>query len=552
MDGSDNRGTDEPDQQSFLWVNKTLGSKSLSNSRTTPSFPQINSHAQKTAKRHSKQLKLVRRSTTHLVGWRKTSSPKTDEETARKISPGKKVKHIVPNKDGRAYEDLPSPALDSCCNPAVRIDALKQHVLQYFMKVWMPSPDYIPPGCQVTGFTPIWPNDGNISSEIIRGALQSTDEVSIYALLTACTRRMQIVNKLPLERQDLPDLYTIKAIQALRKHIMAGTPPSERLILDLSYLVLAELYAKSPSRSDTYWKMTRTLIANHGGLHKLVPFTAQAALAYDYFIAAGTVTAPALDPFRYPTLLGLQFSSENPRQGIRDRVALGLEQLDPRIRILAQESNALFYTVRAIRALPDPAVEGIMACLRGHIPHLYPVISAPFHPSGDGISGHSNIQHAMAADGLAVHARFQAYQVWLWYSSLGFLDSSIQLGKSISTPRGLIRQVSEIWRYIGSIQSMLEKTGWAMRAEVVLWIGAVGIFVATSELDRSAYRGIFTSMASSLNITGEEHLGSIFALHLPLDHIQLRPFSKLWKIIEEDRDRYPSRGQLSGDLKVGR
>ena len=141
----------------------------------------------------------------------------------------------------------------------------------------------------------------------------------------------------------------------------------------------------------------------------------------------------------------------------------------------------------------------------------------------------------MVADGVAHHARIQAYQVWLWYSSLGFLDSSIRWDKSTIMPWGVIRKISEIWRYIDRVQSMLEKTGWAMRSDMVLWISTVGMLVATSEVDRSAYRRICTNMASSLHITGEDHLRSIFALHLPLDHIQLHSLSKLWEIIKEDR-----------------
>src|SRR6266480_7229667 len=83
MDGSTYRAPDEQDRQSFLWVNKTLSSKSLSNGRTGPTSSQVNSHAQKTAKRRIKQLKLGRSSTSHLVGWQKKPSPEDWQLTKR-------------------------------------------------------------------------------------------------------------------------------------------------------------------------------------------------------------------------------------------------------------------------------------------------------------------------------------------------------------------------------------------------------------------------------------------------------------------------------------
>jgi hypothetical protein len=46
-----------------------------------------------------------------------------------------------------------------------------------------------------------------------------------------------------------------------------------------------------------------------------------------------------------------------------------------------------------------------------------------------------------------------------------------------------VSEVSEIWGYLDSIQSVLEATGWTKRGDVILCIGALGVLVSTSPLD---------------------------------------------------------------------
>jgi hypothetical protein len=564
-------------KRTFLFVNKDSTSKSLSNSRFDDiKLSEINRHVQKARERRLRKRIKIASSTHRLVGFKKVDSsdesspdhslsPSSDmvlasstvsTATAAKpssdisgtsIDSTRSTKDDDDEVDGEIFSVIaynnssahpygsPAIAIDSYSGSIIGFDGYKQSVLEYFTTIWMPSTDHIPADCQVTGFTPVWPNDGNLSFAIVRDVLQAPDDISMYSLLSAATRRMQIVNKMTLPHPDLPELYNFKAIQALRKHISLKKPATERLILDLSYLMLAELYVKSPSRSDVYWQMARSLIGLCGGLHKIQAFTAQAALAYDYFIAVGTVTMPALDPFRYPALLGLDSASRLPLHQVRQTVMLRLSEVDPRIRIMSQQSNSLSNTIRAVRSLPKIAVTGITACLRGNIPQLYPVISAPFHPSSRSKSSNGkNSCDVIEADALSVHTRFHAFQIWLWYSSLGFLEADARITATKNAPQTLIREVSKIWKNLDRIQRKLYGSDWALRDDIVLWISAMGLLVATDEADRPAYLQLFAGMAEALDIDSVEKLQFALAIHLPLNHIDSQTPTRLWTALQRD------------------
>lgn len=556
-------------KRTFLFVNKDSTSESLSNSKDHDvELSEINRHVQKARERRLQKRIKIASSTHRLVGFKKAgssheSSPDSSSldivlalstsSTATAVDPASDSSGIDSTRstkdddDGEIFPMLafnqshhhhrygaPSVAIDSYSGSIVAFDGCKQSVLEYFTKIWMPSTDHIPADCQVTGFTPVWPNDGHLSFGIVRDVLQAPDDISMYALLSAATRRMQIVNKMTLPHPDLPELYNFKAVQALRKLISLKKPATERLILDLSYLMLAELYVKSPSRSDVYWQMARSLIGLCGGLHKIQAFTAQAALAYDYFIAVGTVTPPALDPFRHPTLLGLDSVSRLLPHQVREMVMSRLSKVDPRVRIMSQESNALSNIIRAIRSLPEIAVTGITACLRGNVPQLYPVISAPFHPSN--LSKSSNgksSRDVVEADALSVHTRFHAFQIWLWYSSLGFLEPNARIAATKTAPQTLIREVSKIWKNLDRIQMKLEGSDWAMRDDIVLWISAIGVLVATDKIDRSAYHQLFAGMVEALDIDSLEKLQSAIAIHLPLDHLDSQALTRLSAVLQQ-------------------
>ena len=170
--------------RSFLWINKDPKSKSLSNNRTGPlPYSQINKHVQRQTARRKLKRKVVKSSAQELVGWQTNSASDdgSDDQFIKQEDSGDDVEEILPT---RLHH--PNSHVDSYPNSLIRLSNSEQNALQYFLKVWMPSDDFIPHDCQIAGFTPIWPGDGNASSRVVQGALQTDDPVSIYALSHGC------------------------------------------------------------------------------------------------------------------------------------------------------------------------------------------------------------------------------------------------------------------------------------------------------------------------------------------------------------------------------
>ena len=113
-----------------------------------------------------------------------------------------------------------------------------QQTLTYFTDDWMPSPSNLPAHCQIAGMTPVRPTDDKVASEIVRGAFQSPDETSIFALLAVSARRMRAVHNKAVHPANLPDLYSVRAIQALRRAINAGSKASVRTVLDMAFSII--------------------------------------------------------------------------------------------------------------------------------------------------------------------------------------------------------------------------------------------------------------------------------------------------------------------------
>jgi hypothetical protein len=319
----------------FLFINKDPTSRSLSNNRSESSlaYSKINKHVQRlSARQRLKHKSLSSRSAAQtLVGWNNQgpiTPPPSEARTESVTSGGDRDEDEdfdveirspwaesmnAPSPDSAIRESMLVPAVDSLPNSAVQLSGNGHQILQYFLQVWMPSPTHIPPGCQIAGYTPIWPNDLDLSSRVMRGALQNNDTLSVHSLLAASSRRMQSLHRQRFPQPGLPELHTFHAVQALRKRAESPQPLNERLILDISYLILADLYAEIPSRSEIYYKISRDLIVRFGGLQNLDPFVTQAALAYDYFHSIGTLTMPTIDPLHDTALLGIPITPALPR-----------------------------------------------------------------------------------------------------------------------------------------------------------------------------------------------------------------------------------------------
>ena len=526
----------------FLWINKDPSSTSLSNNRTGPlPYSQINKHVQRQTARRKLKKRTVESSAKGLVGWQ-TQNP-TPQATPKieRTDTWETVKSIDENDESCSSTSATSPEapVDSYANSLITLNSSEQNALQYFLKVWMPADDYIPPNCQIAGFTPIWPNDGKASSAIIRGALQTDDPVSIYALLTAATRRAQTLNRVQLAKSNLPEEFSLKAVQALRRRIELRLPPTQRLILDLSYLVLAELYTRSPSRSVIFWKMTRDLIVGAGGLHKIEPFTALAALAYDYFIAMGTVTLPALDTFSDPALLGVDANMD--QASLFEAIRARQSELETRVRVITQQNHEFAQIVNAVRLLPQAALLEVTTLVEGNVRKLYPLIAAPFQRAPEVTAKVENAEDIMDADALSIHVRHLTYRIWLWHTALKFANKfHDQNPQQLNIqPPTQIEQLSNVCDWLDHIEAMLQGSGWSLNLGVTFWMCSVCFLVAEREVDLVKLRDHLRRLAAELHIRSTEALSQLLAAHMPLEKIRLDALNVLWDVLQRNASPQP-------------
>ena len=532
--------------RNFLWINKDPSSNSLSNNRTGPlPYSQINKHVQRQTARRKLKRRTVEASAKSLVGWQ-THSESADENDESDVATIKREDSSDDLDEAQSSTSSTSPTspVESYAGSLIKLSSSEQNALQYFLKVWMPSDDFIPQDCQIAGFTPIWPNDGKASSMIVRGALQTDDPVSIYALLTAATRRAQTLNRVQLNASKLPEEFSLKAVQALRRRIELRLPPTQRLILDLSYMVLAELYARSPSRSVIFWKMTRDLIVTAGGLHVIEPFTALAALAYDYFIAMGTVTLPALDAFNDPALLDVDPTLEQVQ--IYEIIRARQSQLETRVRTITHQNHEFSLVVDALRLLPPSALLEITALVEGNVRKLYPLIAAPFQRAPDSKSRGGNIANIQAADALSIHVRHLTYRIWLWHTASRL--ASIFSGSDdpllvVSPPPNVVEEIHKVCTWLDQIQVMLQDSEWSLNLGVTFWMCAICLLVAEREKERDDFRAYLRKLASELHITTPETLSQLLSAHMPLDRTRVDALEVLWAAIQGQARRYSAEAE---------
>ena len=523
--------------RNFLWINKDPKSNSLSNNRTGPlPYSQINKHVQRQTARRKLKRKTVVSSAKDLVGWQ-TNSQSPDEETDSDLI-SLKQEDSFSSDDLDEIEPVSSSLtstlhMDTYTGSLIRLSSSEQNTLQYFLKVWMPSDDFIPQDCQIAGFTPVWPNDGRASAMVVRGALQTDDPVSIYALLTAATRRAQTLNRVQLDAAKLPEEFSLKAVQALRRRIELKMPPSQRLILDLSYLVLAELYARSPSRSVIFWKMTRDLIVTAGGLHMIEPFTALAALAYDYFIAMGTITLPALDVFMDPALLDVDHTLEASQ--IHETIRARQSQLETRVRTITHQNHEFTLVVDALRLLPPSALLEITALVQGNVRKLYPLIAAPFQRASELGSSNRNDGNVQAADALSIHVRHLTYRIWLWHTAFrlaSILSDSEAPELEVPPPPNVTEEISQVSSWLNQIEVMLEGSEWSLNPGVTFWMCAMCFLVADQDQDRLDFGRQLSRRAADLHIESLKTLSQLLSGHMPLDRTRGGALDTLWNVIE--------------------
>lgn len=557
----------------FLFVNKTAGSSSLSNSTADPSLAsRINQHSHKHAKRKTKQP--VSTAARRLVGWQAKEKPPPAGSTDPQGNSREKQQEQDLHRSDSTKPLVLIPPPDSAVGSVRKLSAAEAHILQYFVTVWMPS-DVSRSGHQLTGFTPVASADGRLCDRVVSGALQSDDSASLDCLLSVVSHRIRILNHDSPEEDSLPEQFSWRAVKSLRESITQThrtQKPSPRIILDISYLILAELYRPPPSRSLTFRNLNRDLVVAYGGLHVLDPFVAQAALAYEYFTAQNELSVPLLDPVRDQRLMGV--AADLPDVDARKLAAQRISTLELRIRILVEDLQYLTQIVEGIQQqFPSEVVRQVIEFARNNTIHQHqlnaaaleqtslPPTGATSSSDGRGLEDTAALQSTiMTADALYMHLRQQAHRIWLWHTALAFYHS-----RSASTPRTFLstdppspsaaaavptldietpafisRDTSAMAGTLARIADMLATTGWGMRKEMVLWISALGVLVSQSMQDHSECARWLARTACELDINDDEDdeddddvggLEAKLAIHFPLEHLRPKALDKLYEVV---------------------
>lgn len=527
----------------FLFINKDRSSKSLSNNRSEQALApsNINKHVQRlTARQRRKQSLVLGSNVPAVVGWqnlvRVTSSDSDKAGTIVKAESVSNDDDSLPDQEREAAlrgssslsSESPASTIDSLPATPIKLTTSEHGILQYFLREWMPSAKHSPIGCQIAGFTPVWPKDEKISAEVITGALQSRDDLSVYSLLAAGARRMHAIQSSRARGLELPELYAWHAVRALRKRLADPQSLDERFVLDLSYLMLADLHNDPPTRTEVYWRIARDLIIKLGGFLALQHFTALIVIAYDYIISIDTITAPLLDAFRDVALLGID-PNAGPAE-IQSQLQTKLRDMEPRLRHAVQVQNIMYRLFCQIELLPPTIVRTFKAYVAINVERMYPVVAGPFRRiDGEPVPEKSRESPGLtAADELCIQTRALMSHAWLWYTAMGFcgyhracmdVDDPWQEAHIHHTPPPHVKRVSRAWQQIDMVRELLIGTGWEIKNDRLLWMYAAGYLLATTPKDRDCNRTRMLIHAWSMGVRDDDTLQGLMALHMPFDKI---------------------------------
>lgn len=342
---------------------------------------------------------------------------------------------------------------------------------------------------------------------------------------------MRLLKGMSFGRRDVPEIYTVKAIQALRKSVQTADSNDDRFLLDLAYLVLAELYVRDAARIDTYFSMMRTYIASRGGLAMINSYDVFSALAVDVIVAASTFTIPALDGTKYPQLLGVTASASDTVETIRTKVAVASHRLDSNVRLMYEQNNSLISIMEAVLALPTNATLGISAYVKKGI-GLFPLQSLPLSLAESKVNLDVDFQKMTATDNLYVQMRVASYQIWLWYSAIGPLTVDAQSSEVVQPPIAVEHLVKHFGRSLDRLTTSFRGSIWSSHNAMSLWFAALGCLVSSEPEYHTEYRQLFLEAVKELSIATKEELQQTLIKSLSLERINPRWLETLWAFVD--------------------
>jgi hypothetical protein len=522
-------------KQKFLFINKDSTSASLSNNRDGQelSYGRINSHVQ-TAVPHQRSVGISKAaqnddaaSTARRTGWVTRSSRARRQRIRPRVDAYGRVEDHI---------DQPQAAIDSICNAIITLDSDRRNVLQYYINVCMPSPtETILPGCNLLGFTPLSQQDRAISLDVVRGAFQTDHDFSMYALLAGTARRMEMMGQANFSRTELPSVYILKAIMALRTIMQRQNfADKERLIVDLSYMMNSEAFGFLPSRSKVFWQIIKDLITTCGGFAKIQPFTALLAIANDILAAFSAMTAPALNPYKIPALVGLKIDANELGSVLLSRMVQDeLDQLDARTRLMLDISNYVGEVLGAIAELPKSAFTGLLPYTHGVPPRMFGISYHAFFNAETAMAPRSIAMTASVykADVLGARARYTTIFTWMWYHALYSASAEIEPGHHARAPQDILTEIPNVARYVQEMYQNMRDEGWLIPHHVYVWVVAFGVLVTTGN-DHAEYAKLLRMFAAKLKITSQGKLDNVLSAHLPLDCTASHPSQRLWSVMQ--------------------
>ncbi|KAJ9604541.1 hypothetical protein H2200_010654 [Cladophialophora chaetospira] len=387
-------------------------------------------------------------------------------------------------------------------------------VFQYYVTEWWPHGRQLGISSAIFGFTPIMSFDHQIVNQRVSSALHYPSTLSIEAILASASCRMQLVRNQPFSDPHLCETLYLQAIRSLRVRLGLDVPVDEQLILDISGLMYAEIFNKSGPPADVLWNLCKESIIKMGGFGRLSPMTALAALSTDFFVANAKLTAPMLNAYRCPELLGIHASDKtedgaSTRRLVHSRIA----ELDPRCQALVNSSHHLGTQFTSLWKLPS--IYRTLVSLRTHRTRFAKNFRSPLSPSASSSSTKPLVPpQVLEADCQALQMKMWAFNTWLAYSSTTTDGTPVA-----DAPTWAREAISFVWQKADAINALLIGTEWELRQDHLAWISAMGMFASQSTVDRVAYSRLLGNAAGRLGAKDAARLNEELSQHMPLEHM---------------------------------
>lgn len=527
----------------FLFVNKDQDSKSWSNSRSDNIVQtEILRHAQLNRPREDFSV------TSLSTGQRSIARPKLENKTSVQIEDRHGTCNTQPRKlfcrdrpklnvsrKGKWRSYNVSRAIDSVNSYAVNMDSEMHTIVEYFTRVWMHSGNHSGGERGVAAFAPLWPDMTRYGHELVTEAFQSSSELSMYALLAATSRRMKSFTDITFSQTAAPEYFMAKALRALRKKVSENEHYHARVVLDICFLAIAEMFTINRIESEVYSRLSRHIIASVGGFSNINPIIGHLTASFDYICAAHGVQLPSFTIYDYPELfpmsLGPGFTATE--DAVRSKLVAEFSLYNPKAFVLLNSGLALSQTVAEIhQILPLSILSDFRSYCRAAVKQLYFVLAVIFGSDSNKDNPKASVRDVQMADMLSVHLRSCAFNIWLWYSSVGCLLQSSPHVPNPQPPPVIIRFIPEMWRLIMQIRLLLTDSNWTMQREPLLWILAVGYLTSAWELDQRWYQELFIENALELHIHDEKSLETVLAKSPRLDFIDILYLDKLSSLLQ--------------------